>query len=604
MTTVTSITNSLLGAAALTASTTVTTGSTSSGYWTLTLPWWINYLGNTYNTIGICTYGYITFGTSSSAAYANYNVPLYYKMLLGVNIVTINFSSCQRIYYGLEGISPNQTYRIRYEGTSASSGTLGSPNIVWEVVFYQNNINQIDIQFGVNANAITTNVGLPINFSYGICSDQNLVQSLTGVLNAGSRLVSSSNSSGDLYYNYVVLLLHGNGANLSTTIIDNEIISKTATVTTGANISTTQSKFGGSSIQLSSTTGSSPLTFVSVPDWQFGAGAFTVECWVYVTSNVTSTQHIIGQWGSVSNYSWHLAIGNNNTVIMETSSTNAPVAGTTVTSANNTLNIGSWNHLAITRNGNVFNIWCNGISVGTYTDASALYNSALGLAISYGGSSLPQYFIGYLNDVRITKGVARYTTTFTPPVSQFPNISQAALGSSVLTISADSPTYFNYKISPLAPTAAAVVADSKPFLTKSQTPSSIWANSNTAAGISNLPIPLYARPLPTWALDYRGYFPNPYYSSGAFTYTYPTVGIPVSGSISGQVQENGTAVTGRRVLLYYRPTGQLINQTVSNAYGNYTFTGLEPSTSNYFVVGLNLLPLSYDAVIHDTVTPL
>jgi hypothetical protein len=156
----------------------------------------------------------------------------------------------------------------------------------------------------------------------------------------------------------------------------------------------------------------------------------------------------------------------------------------------------------------------------------------------------------------------------------------------------------------VAPAPATVTADSKQFLFKSALTSSIWSNSGTTAGISNLPIPLYARPLPTWTIDYRGYFPNPYYSSGAFTYAYPTVGIPVSGSISGQVQENGTAVVGRKVLLYYRTTGQLINQTVSDSSGNYTFTGLEPSTSNYFVVGLNLLPLSYDAVIHDTITPL
>lgn len=60
-------------------------------------------------------------------------------------------NSAQRIYYGTEGSSPNRTYRVRWEGAAATSGTLGSPNMVYEAVFYENAASQIDIHVGVNA---------------------------------------------------------------------------------------------------------------------------------------------------------------------------------------------------------------------------------------------------------------------------------------------------------------------------------------------------------------------------------------------------------------------------------------------------------------------
>jgi hypothetical protein len=62
-------------------------------------------------------------------------------------------NSGQRIYYGVEGSAPNRTYRIRYEGSNAVSGTLGFPTIEWEATFYESVPDQIDIQIGQNASA-------------------------------------------------------------------------------------------------------------------------------------------------------------------------------------------------------------------------------------------------------------------------------------------------------------------------------------------------------------------------------------------------------------------------------------------------------------------
>jgi len=144
--TVTSITNSLLGAASLTASTSPTTGNNDDGYWSLSLPFSIEYLGITYNTVYPGTNFYLTFG-SGSAVWSGINIsnPGLPKIMW-----CARDNSVQRIYYGTEGSAPNRTYRIRMEGTSATSGTLGSPNMVCEYIFYENNPSRIDLQLGTN----------------------------------------------------------------------------------------------------------------------------------------------------------------------------------------------------------------------------------------------------------------------------------------------------------------------------------------------------------------------------------------------------------------------------------------------------------------------
>ena len=169
--TVTEITNSLLGAASLTPSTTPTSGNNDDGFWELTLPFNISYLGNSYNTIYVGTNSYLTF-TAGSVAYSSLGAA-------NPNLPKIMWSSAdnsvQRIYYGVEGTAPNRVYRIRVEGNGGVSGTLGSPNMVSEYVFYEDTPNQIDLQLGAN-NRKTTSSGFTsgqLN-SWGFISGQRI----------------------------------------------------------------------------------------------------------------------------------------------------------------------------------------------------------------------------------------------------------------------------------------------------------------------------------------------------------------------------------------------------------------------------------------------
>jgi hypothetical protein len=144
--TVTTITNTLLGAGSLASSTAPTVGNNDDGYWTLSLPFNIEYLGTSYDTIYVGTNHYVTFGSGSS-------------VYIGLNATTPNLpkimwscadNSVQRIYYGVEGTSPNRTYRVRVEGVASTGGVVGSPNMVNEYVFYEATPEQIDLQLGAN----------------------------------------------------------------------------------------------------------------------------------------------------------------------------------------------------------------------------------------------------------------------------------------------------------------------------------------------------------------------------------------------------------------------------------------------------------------------
>jgi alpha-tubulin suppressor-like RCC1 family protein len=160
--TVTTIANSLQGIGSLTEYFIPTVGGNDDGYWPVTLPFSISYNGTSYSTIYVGTNSYVTFGDGSSVySSLSFSNPLLQKIM-----ISAKDNSCQRFCYGsADGTAPNRTYRIRWEGTNATGGTVNFPNIVWEMIFYENTPNQIDLHVGVNVNFTLTgpsNISTPI----------------------------------------------------------------------------------------------------------------------------------------------------------------------------------------------------------------------------------------------------------------------------------------------------------------------------------------------------------------------------------------------------------------------------------------------------------
>jgi len=161
--------------------------------------------------------------------------------------------------------------------------------------------------------------------------------------------------------------------------------------------------------------------FISIPDsddWYLGTEDFTIECWIRPINtttipiygqlkNGTSNQNriMLGYWSGA----WNFYVRASSDPIIYISVSDTVIAN-------------EWIHIAITRSGNNFRLFKNGIQLGTtQTNSNAIPNNT-GLAyigaINY-YSTWPVTFRGNMDEFRFSKGIARWTSNFTPPTSQY-----------------------------------------------------------------------------------------------------------------------------------------------------------------------------------------
>jgi len=219
-----------------------------------------------------------------------------------------------------------------------------------------------------------------------------------------ANTVFTGTKSDDPNYSSVSLLLNGNGTNGSTTFTDSSVNNHTITRNGNAKISTTQSKFGGSSMYFD---GSGDYLTATDSSFAFGTGEFTIEFWMRAAS--TAVYEGVLSVGNVNtNNSWQISGG---TDLAFYKQGGLPV-GDTFPSLN------TWHHVAIVRDASsVVTMYINGTNVDSATDTNdySANNLKIGTNRNVNG-----FYDGYIDDLRITKGVARYTSNFTPPTAQLP----------------------------------------------------------------------------------------------------------------------------------------------------------------------------------------
>lgn len=211
---------------------------------------------------------------------------------------------------------------------------------------------------------------------------------------------------GDSYWANTVLLMHFNGSNGSTNFID--VKNKTVTRSGNVIISTTQSKFGGASGYFDGD--GDGLSLAASNDFSFGLANLTAEFFVN-PSNLTGYRQLIGSGGySVpSSGAWRL-YSNGSTLELWQATPNLRLIN------GGTLVLNTWHHVAITQESAVLKLWLNGNLVGSYTN-TINWNDGGNNGLTIGGTAFS--FNGYIDELRITKGVCRYTASFTPPTSAF-----------------------------------------------------------------------------------------------------------------------------------------------------------------------------------------
>jgi hypothetical protein len=235
----------------------------------------------------------------------------------------------------------------------------------------------------------------------------------SGIITASTFVGSGSTSyrvsvpvigEGDPYYDNVALLLHMDGADGSTTFLDSSKNNLSITRNGNTQISTTQSKFGGASAYFDGT--GDYLLLPSSNNLILGTGDFTIETWLYRES-----ASIFGVTAATTyNASASFRVSDNN-LILDSQGVTSLIVSSTVPQ-------NQWIHVAVTRSSNVVRFFLNGVQQGSSQIFSANFTgqiNVIGMLVADNCCS----YQGYMDDLRITKGVARYTSNFTPPVNAF-----------------------------------------------------------------------------------------------------------------------------------------------------------------------------------------
>ena len=154
------------------------------------------------------------------------------------------------------------------------------------------------------------------------------------------------------------------------------------------------------------------MTFIDNPPLEIQTANFTIEAWVYLSSTGVA-QYIVSKGTATTG--WALGINSSNKLIFEyTSST---------LTGSSTLSSSTWYFVTVVRNGSAtgnVKIYLNGTvdvtSATAITDNFNQTNSGYVGANRTGASP----FNGYIQDLRITNGYARYTANFTAPTAALP----------------------------------------------------------------------------------------------------------------------------------------------------------------------------------------
>jgi hypothetical protein len=222
------------------------------------------------------------------------------------------------------------------------------------------------------------------------------------------KIKATGTTVGDLHFPNVKFLLPLNGTNGATTASDSGNDNRTVTFGgSNSNTSTAQSKFGGSSLSISGTDNS----YIAVSsDGMNADGDFTFECWIYDTST-TDYPCLFSNLQSSSNaLHTYVGGGSGNKVFRFWSQSSG-------TNFSTTLPTNQWYHLALVRNGSTIKLYIDGTADSTTVSNSSTLLFGGGSTLQLGYNSSSYRFNGYLDDVRFTKGLARYTSNFTPPTS-------------------------------------------------------------------------------------------------------------------------------------------------------------------------------------------
>lgn len=205
----------------------------------------------------------------------------------------------------------------------------------------------------------------------------------------------------DQYWSSVTMLLKASGS--SAVDATGRHTSFAGSYTT----STSTKKYNAASLSFSS-------TYLTVgdgaSDFAFNSD-FTVEMWIYPTS-VSGARMIYDGRPLSTNGAQPIFFLSDGTMVYQDNSGNFTGSGTV--SAN------QWSHVAMCRSGTTIRLFLNGVLQGSATKSTNITNTTGRPMIGGDGASNSGNWAGFMDEIRVTQGVARYTAAFTPPTAAMP----------------------------------------------------------------------------------------------------------------------------------------------------------------------------------------
>ena len=216
-------------------------------------------------------------------------------------------------------------------------------------------------------------------------------------------------TAGDDQFAKVTALFNFDGSDGDTTTSGLDASNKNLTLSysSGDQLSNTQKKFGATSLYVADN-----VTVSSSDGFNMGTGDFTIEGWYYLTQ--FNNHFLYDQWDSSSTGAGNIQIyvksneGGAIRVYYDGSSRFTTTGG---------FSLNTWTHLAVVRSSNTIKVYFNGTADGTTQSYSGQFGKTGDLYIGdqhAGGGGAPQM---YVDDLRVTKGLARYTSNFTAPTT-------------------------------------------------------------------------------------------------------------------------------------------------------------------------------------------
>lgn len=216
----------------------------------------------------------------------------------------------------------------------------------------------------------------------------------------------------DTYFGNVSLLLTGE------TDADTSLNGFAITKNGNAATSTAQVKYGTRSWLFDGT--GDFLSLSGNAAFNFGTDSFTIEAWVYIAGNSTGDA-LNNRNAAIFTVGLPLVfgIGGNSTTtgtslyLYKNSGGEASITGAASVTQS------TWHHCAVSKSGSSVRLFLNGSQVGTTATNTASWGSSTSAprVASWDQSSFLGQLNGYIDELRVTKGVARYTADFTPPAS-------------------------------------------------------------------------------------------------------------------------------------------------------------------------------------------